>query len=766
MKKFIRSSYMSIVLILVYIPIFILIIFSFNSSNSMLHFSGLSMRWYIAFFQNKSFLLSITLSLIVGISSTFVSVIIGTMAALGLSKTKKITRNITLGITNIPLINADVVTAVSLMLLFLSLSMPFGIFTLILAHISFDIPYVIIIMLPRLKKIDYKIIEASTDLGATPIYTLFKIILPMLKPAIITSVFIAFTMSFDDFIISYFNGGGANNVATYIYSLKIVEPYVNAFATMMISIIAFFFLFLNIIKLVVKNQKKKNIEIIKDIYKDEYILFWEWKLNDLYHKHNFLFLNKIKLNKKIIKKIKLYENKIYKEKTYILKIKNKMEKKSHREKAKYLKTFASNNKFYFVFKLIWKQTILVVITLGSFLLLISAYIVGSRYDLNIAIWGEYLPDSFLRDFEKESGLRVKVNEFDSNEGLYNKLQTYSKYDLMVPSAYMAVKLAQHNYLQKIDYSKITLNQNHEIAETKNDFWNNQVDPILNEVIVNSKTHANSNYDPRDYQIPYYWGDISIEIKPTSENLQFLYNNDTHLQSSIKVSNNIYTILNMTSFVQNFSWNDFISAANYGKKIVINDDPKNVFLPQTEVLENYVEPTTNASIDDVYNNTKNWMSKSNVSLQGDEILNTLASNNFDFALSYNGDALSALEQEPKQLNKFIVVYPHFNNEGTDIWEDGLVLNNKSTHVNNAYSFIQYFLNNQVSLHKDNDLFYTSPMKKDEEQIANQMDDMEKAAYLPLYFTGNKLNLGDSLFWNNLTDPYLVDQYSKIIASKSS
>lgn len=178
-KKFFKSSYLLLVLLFIYIPIAILIFFSFNNETSLSVFNGnFSTNWYRNFFDNDGFVESIISSLLVAIISTIVSVVIGTLAAIGISKAKRVTQTMTLNITNIPLINADVVTAVSLMMLFLALSFKFGLLTLILAHISFNIPYVIITVLPGLRRVPSSVIEASLDLGASPRYTLRKVILP------------------------------------------------------------------------------------------------------------------------------------------------------------------------------------------------------------------------------------------------------------------------------------------------------------------------------------------------------------------------------------------------------------------------------------------------------------------------------------------------------------------------------------------------------------------------------------------------------------
>ncbi len=221
MKRFFKSSYMALIIMLIYIPIFVFILLSFNSSNSMNVFQNFSFRWYKALANNSPFLQSIIVSIFVAVVSTIISLIIGVFAAIGISKSKRITQKMTLSITNIPIINADLLTAIGLMVMFLAFGIKFGIITLILAHISFNIPFVILTVLPRLSKIDQNLIKASLDLGSKPSQTLRKIILPSLLTSIITAAAICFAMSFDDFIISYFNSGSQNNVSVYMLLLHL-----------------------------------------------------------------------------------------------------------------------------------------------------------------------------------------------------------------------------------------------------------------------------------------------------------------------------------------------------------------------------------------------------------------------------------------------------------------------------------------------------------------------------------------------------------------
>lgn len=272
MKRFFQSSYLVIILLLMYIPIFVMMMFSFNSSSNITNFTGWSFKWYGELLDNSPFLKSITTSLFVAITSTIISIIIGVMAVVGLSRLSAKRQSRWISIANIPLINADIITAVSLMVVFLILGLNFGIFTLIAAHVSFNVPYVIITVMPFLKRVDKNIVSASEDLGSSPFQTFFKVVLPILIPSIITAAAICFSMSFDDFIISYFTGGDQTNVSTFIYTAKKVQPYINAFGTLLVITIFLAILGYNIVKGIAYNNEKKRSAVRKGEYKSKAIL--------------------------------------------------------------------------------------------------------------------------------------------------------------------------------------------------------------------------------------------------------------------------------------------------------------------------------------------------------------------------------------------------------------------------------------------------------------------------------------------------------------
>lgn len=257
------SSNIWIILILafIYLPILYVIIYSFNETKSLTVFTGFSTRWYQKMFTDRPMLEAIYNTVIVAVLATAISTVIGTITAIGLSKQKKIVREIVLQVNELPVLNPDIVTAIGLMLLFISLNIETSFWTLLLAHITFCIPYVILAILPRLRMLDDNVAEAALDLGATPFQALTKVIIPQILPAILSGALIAFTMSFDDFIISFFTAGSdASNISIYVYSMsKRINPSINALSTLIVVAVTIGLVLANIIPRIKENKKEKEI---------------------------------------------------------------------------------------------------------------------------------------------------------------------------------------------------------------------------------------------------------------------------------------------------------------------------------------------------------------------------------------------------------------------------------------------------------------------------------------------------------------------------
>ncbi|MEA4889298.1 MAG: ABC transporter permease [Clostridiaceae bacterium] len=249
MKKLIKNGYMALVFLFLYAPVVVLIIFSFNKAKSRAVWGGFTLDWYRKLMQNDDILQALRVTLIVAVVSALVSTIIATMTCIGLNAMRRRLRNLIMNITYIPNICPDLVTGVALMLLFYFIHMQTGFTTLLLAHIAFNIPYAILSISPKLKQMDRNLFEAALDLGCRPRQAIIKVILPEIMPGIITALILTFTLSIDDFVISYFTAGNqVSTLAITIYSMarKSVNPQINALSTLMFVSVLVLLLLVNI----------------------------------------------------------------------------------------------------------------------------------------------------------------------------------------------------------------------------------------------------------------------------------------------------------------------------------------------------------------------------------------------------------------------------------------------------------------------------------------------------------------------------------------
>lgn len=235
-KKILSRCYVALILLFLYAPILILILLSFNKSKSRAKWGGFTLHWYRELFQNKDIMAALSTTLIIAFLSALIATIIGTAASLAINSMKKTPRAILMGITNIPMLNADIVTGISLMLIFVALNFTLGFTSVLLAHITFNIPYVILSVMPKLKQLNPHTFEAALDLGASPIYAFFKVILPDIFSGVMSGFFLSFTMSLDDFVITHFTKGPEiNTLSTKIYTevRKGIKPEMYALSTLM-----------------------------------------------------------------------------------------------------------------------------------------------------------------------------------------------------------------------------------------------------------------------------------------------------------------------------------------------------------------------------------------------------------------------------------------------------------------------------------------------------------------------------------------------------
>lgn len=250
---------MILMIVFFYLPILYMIIFSFNDGKSLTSFSGFSLRWYRHMLESHDMMESLYTTFAVALIATAVSTVVGTISAIGLSKSKKIVRDLMEQIDNLPLMNPEIVTAIGFMLLFITFKVEKGFVTMLLAHIAFCIPYVILSVMPKIKSLDPNLADAAMDLGATPWQALIKVIVPQITPGIVSGSLIAFTMSVDDFIISYFvTGSGVKNLSIMVYTMsKRVNPSINAISTLVVVIITAVLVIINVAPLFAAKREKK-----------------------------------------------------------------------------------------------------------------------------------------------------------------------------------------------------------------------------------------------------------------------------------------------------------------------------------------------------------------------------------------------------------------------------------------------------------------------------------------------------------------------------
>lgn len=259
-SKIFSYLYIAICFIFFYLPILVTMIFSFNSSKSLTKFSGFSLRWYGELFADGEIMKAVYVSISIAIIATVVSTILGTITAIGLSKNKKVVKEWILNINNIPIMNPEIVTAIGLMILFSSLKISKGYMTMLIAHIIFCTPYVITSVYPKVRSLDPNLANAAMDLGATPFQALSKVILPMVKEGVYAGALLAFTMSFDDFVISYFvTGNGVQNISIIVYNMtKRLNPTINALSTLVILVLFVTLFFVNVVPAIIKKSKEKR----------------------------------------------------------------------------------------------------------------------------------------------------------------------------------------------------------------------------------------------------------------------------------------------------------------------------------------------------------------------------------------------------------------------------------------------------------------------------------------------------------------------------
>lgn len=591
---------LTLTMLFFYLPILYIIVFSFNDSRSLTKFSGFSLRWYEKMFADSTMMEAVLYTVIIAVIATVVATVVGTITAIGLSKSRKVVQKMVERINDLPVMNPDIVTAISLLMFFSVLTVKKGFGTLLIAHIMFCIPYVMLSVTPKLRSLDPNLIDAAMDLGATPFQALTKVIVPQIKPGIVSGALIAFTMSFDDFVISYFTtGNGVNNISILVYTMsKRVNPSINALSTIVILLITLVLGVVNIVPIVCEKREKDG-------------------------------------------------------------------KASRAVSRKAMAAVAA-------------VLVLAVVggTVGASLsqqhksaAAVEKY--GSNV-LKLYLPGEYLGENVISDFEKQYGVRVIVENFDSNEMMYTKLMAGDRYDVIIPSDYMIERLMNEDFLQPLDKSIIPNMEN-------------MSDAVLG-----------MSYDPDNtYSIPYFWGSVGL-----------VYNHE-NVDPAV---------------IESEGW-EVLRNTDYAGHIYIYDSERDSFMMAFKALGYSMNTEDPNEINDAYE----WLLQMNNTMSPvyvtDEVIDGMMNGYKDIAVVYSGDAAVVLDE-----NEDMSFY--MPSQGTNIWCDAMVIPQNAENPKLAHEFINYMLTYEAAFDNTETVGYTSPNAEVFEEMTSSEDlYADNAAYLP-------------------------------------
>ena len=591
---------LTLTMLFFYLPILYIIIFSFNDSRSLTKFGGFSLRWYEKMFADSTMMEAVLYTVIIAVIATVVATVVGTITAIGLSKSRKVVQKMVERINDLPVMNPDIVTAISLLMFFSVLTVKKGFGTLLIAHIMFCIPYVMLSVTPKLRSLDPNLIDAAMDLGATPFQALAKVIVPQIKPGIVSGALIAFTMSFDDFVISYFTtGNGVNNISILVYTMsKRVNPSINALSTIVILLITLVLGVVNIVPIVREKREKDG-------------------------------------------------------------------KSSRAVSRKAMAAVAA-------------VLVLAVVggTVGARLsqqhksaAAVEKY--GSNV-LKLYLPGEYLGENVISDFEKQYGVRVIVENFDSNEMMYTKLMAGDRYDVIIPSDYMIERLMNEDFLQPLDKSMIPNMEN-------------MSDAVLG-----------MSYDPDNtYSIPYFWGSVGL-----------VYNHE-NVDPAV---------------IESEGW-EVLRNTDYAGHIYIYDSERDSFMMAFKALGYSMNTEDPNEINDAYE----WLLQMNNTMSPvyvtDEVIDGMMNGYKDIAVVYSGDAAVVLDE-----NEDMSFY--MPSQGTNIWCDAMVIPKNAENPKLAHEFINYMLTYEAAFDNTETVGYTSPNAEVFEEMTTSEDlYADNAAYLP-------------------------------------
>ena len=571
-NKALYVVYIICMFVFFYLPIVVTMVFSFNSSKSLTNMTGFSLRWYERLISDGSIMKAVYVSLTIALFATIISTALGTITAIGLSRSRKVLRDVVLNINNFPIMNPDIVTAIGLMILFSSVMITKGYMTMLLAHVAFCTPYVITSVYPKVRQLDSSIADAAMDLGATPFEALVKVIIPMLKDGIYAGVLLAFTMSFDDFVISYFvTGNGVENISIVVYNMtKRTNPTINALSTIVIIVIVILIVASRLIPNMLKNTMKKFMAV----------------------------------------------------------------------------------------------ALVLVIGFSAF-----AGVKSKGNVLRIFNAGEYMDPELITQFEERYNCKVIYETFDSNESMYTKLMSGSKYDILIPSDYMIERLITEDMLIPVDWDNIS---------RKDD-----IDP----------ENMGYAFDPENkYSVPYFVGTVGI-----------LYDKEKVDEKDLEQG-----------------W-EILRNPKYAGDLYMYDSERDSFMIALKALGYSMNTSNEKEIEKAYEWLIEQKKTMDVVYAGDDVMDNMIAGNKSLAVVYSGDGAYIMAENDK--------LGYFEPEqGTNEWCDCMVMTKDCQNEALAESFMDYMLEYDVVYQNSIFVGYTTPVAEVREELkGTEFDGIN--AYIP-------------------------------------
>lgn len=609
---------MVLLVIFFYAPILYMIIFSFNEGKSLTSFTGFSLRWYQHMLESRDMMEALYTTFSVALLATLISTVAGTIAAIGISKSKKVVRDVIEQVNNLPMMNPEIVTAIGFMLLFITFRVEKGYVTMLLAHIAFCIPYVMLSVMPKVRSLDPNLANAAMDLGATPMQALIKVIVPQITPGIISGALIAFTMSVDDFIISYFvTGQGVKNLSIVVYTMsKRINPSINAISTLVVVIITVALLAINLLPVFVAKQQKKG------------------------------------------------------------------------KKSRWLVA----------------APIAVVVALALMLGFMRKGIDNGALSyegqtLRIYNAGEYISEDLLSAFEEETGARVVLELFESNEQMYIKIANGESYDLLIPSDYMIQRLIEEELIQPLDQDLLDC-----------------MDLLVDDV-------KDLPYDPGNvYSVPYFWGSVGIVY-------------DTNKVTEEELNEKGFAI--------------FLDE-KYKGDIYLYDSERDSFMMALKNLGYSMNTENEDELNEAYKWLKTCVETMEAEIVTDEIIDNMAQGRKAMGIIYSGDAAYVMSE-----NEDMGFY--MPEEGTNIWCDAMVIPSNAKNIELAHEFMNYVSSYDAAYENSDYVGYTSPNSEVMDVLSGEGGTYEGInAYIPR--SGHKND--EYFYFNEDTRKVISNLWSKI------